>query len=110
MNDDKNRAKHFLPFASLRGFYDLVRKTERVIQPKKELTEDAAQIIQETLSLLRPGMMVKAEYYVSDGYETVEGLVSKIDVFKNEISIVKTKVPICDISDIEIIDEPRSYL
>ena len=35
-----DRAKQFLPFNSLRGFYDLVRIKEKIITPRRELTTD----------------------------------------------------------------------
>ena len=35
-----DRAKQFLPFNSLRGFYDLVRIKEKIITPRRELTSD----------------------------------------------------------------------
>ena len=38
-----NRAAQFMPFAALRGYYDLLRTKERVPEPRHELTEEEAR-------------------------------------------------------------------
>ena len=38
-----DRARQFMPFASLRGYYDFIREQERVKEPRRELSEDDAQ-------------------------------------------------------------------
>ena len=37
-----NRASQFMPFASLRGYYDQVRKQERVVEPRRDFIETNA--------------------------------------------------------------------
>lgn len=37
-----NRAAQFMPFAALTGYYELVRKQEITVEPKRELTEEKA--------------------------------------------------------------------
>lgn len=32
-----DRAMQFAPFAALKGYYEIVRRQERITQPKKEL-------------------------------------------------------------------------
>ena len=38
-----DRAAQFMPFAALRGYYDLLRTKERVPEPRHELTEEEAR-------------------------------------------------------------------
>ena len=35
-----DRAQQFMPFAALRGYYDLIRERERVVEPKRALSEE----------------------------------------------------------------------
>ena len=63
-----DRAMQFAPFAALKGYYETVRMQERITQPKKELGDDAAELISSTLNNLRTGITVKVRYYDIDSY------------------------------------------
>ena len=41
--DPAMRARQFAPFAALRGYYDLVRERERVVEPRREMSEESAE-------------------------------------------------------------------
>ena len=41
---DLNRARQFMPFASLKGFFSIVRDREKLVTPRRELQEDAGFI------------------------------------------------------------------
>ena len=58
-----DRAKQFLPFNSLRGFYDLVRIKEKIITPRRELTTDELEKLSFRYNQLEKGEMVKLTYY-----------------------------------------------
>ena len=45
-----DRAMQFAPFAALKGYYECVKMQERITEPKKELSEDEAEIISNTLN------------------------------------------------------------
>ncbi len=96
-----DRAGQFMPFAALRGFYDIIRERERVVVPKHEIAEDKASELSEKMKLVERGMMVKVLYYSNDEYVSVEGIVSKIDIDFRKITIVKTEINLDDIWDIE---------
>ena len=49
MQSNLNRAKQFLPFDSLKGFYDLIEKEEKLKDNKKELSEDTLSDINKTI-------------------------------------------------------------
>ena len=95
-----DRAKQFLPFNSLRGYYDLIHEKEKIVTPKRELSEYDLEILSNKIQDIKKNMMVKITYYDVDSYKTVEGLVSKIDLNYKFITIVKTKISFNDISDI----------
>ena len=96
-----DRAGQFMPFAALRGFYDLIRERERVVVPKHEIAEDKAAELSEKMKLVERGMMVKVLYYSAGEYVSVEGMVSKIDLDFRKLTVVKTEIDLDDIWDIE---------
>lgn len=96
------RAKQFLPFNALRGYYTLVKEKEKVIEKKKSLSEDELERLEIEFEKIKVGMMVKIKYYNEDHYECIEGMVSKIDLVFRKIRIVKEEIMIDDIIDINI--------
>ena len=96
-----DRAGQFMPFAALRGFYDLIRERERVVVPKHEIAEDKAAELSEKMKLVERGMMVKVLYYSDGEYVSVEGMVSKIDLDFRKLTVVKTEINLDDIWDVE---------
>jgi len=45
-----DRAMQFAPFAALKGYYESIRKQERITEPRKLLSEDEAETISNTLN------------------------------------------------------------
>jgi len=97
-----DRAKIFLPFNGLRGYYDLILKVDKIVEPKRELSEDELDNLSNTFNKLKKRMIVKINYYLDDGYVDIEGMISKINVNKRIITIVKTNINFDDIFDIKI--------
>ena len=48
-----DRAKQFMPFASLRGFDQMVKEKEKVLIEKRELSEGESRELSEKLSSLK---------------------------------------------------------
>ena len=94
------RAKQFMPFASLKGYFDLIREEQRVKEPKKSLSEEGATVLSFKLNQVKKGMLVKITYYNVDAYETMEGIVSNFDDTFRNITVVKKMIPFDDILDI----------
>ena len=97
---NKDRAKQFLPFNSLRGYYDIIREKEKIITPKRELSDNDLEELSNRLKQVEKNMMIKLRYYDTDRYTDIEGIVSKIDFTYKYIVIVKTKISFSDISKI----------
>ena len=53
-----DRARQFMPFSPLKGYYDLIEKCERIKEPKIELTEDMLEIISQKLNKIEKGIMI----------------------------------------------------
>ncbi len=89
-----------MPFAALRGYYELIRERERIVQPKHELTEEEALALSGKLSRVQRRTMVRITYYDGDAYATSCGMVSDIDVASRTITVVRTRIRFDDILDI----------
>ena len=81
-----DRARQFMPFASLRGYYDFIREQERVKEPRRELSEDDAQELSDVLGKTARGVMV-----------------SEFDPVFRSLCIVRRKIPFGDIYRAEIL-------
>lgn len=97
-----DRARQFMPFAALTGYYEVIKQREKIIEPRKELSEDEAEILSSKLGNIQKGMLITLTYYKEDCYETLTGLVSNIDPVYRTIKIVKNKIAIDDVYDIRI--------
>ena len=100
MADNTARAKQFMPFAALRGYYAMVLAKNRVVEPRRELIGGAAERLSRKLTLVKKSMMITVRFYRNDAYETITGLVTRMDPEYRYITIVKTKIPFVDIADI----------
>lgn len=96
-----DRARQFMPFSALKGYYELIRTKERVVVPKKELSEDYAEILSRKVVSLKEGDMVKVTYYSDGDYVEIEGILTDIDIDRRYMTIVKTTINLDDIYDIE---------
>ena len=97
------RARQFMPFAALTGYYDLIKEQERLIEPKRTLSSDEAERISSVLGSLFEGDYVSVVHYAKDAYLTTRGMVTKIDFEGRTLRIIKAVIPFEDIGDIEII-------
>lgn len=98
-----DRAMQFAPFAALKGYYEAVRIQERITEPRKELSEDEAEVISNTLNKLRVRTTVKIRYYDIDAYTNIEGVVTELNTPYRRLKVVKTAIPFDDIFTIEML-------
>ena len=99
----EERARQFMPFASLRGFGELIREQERVYVPKKELSEEDAERLSKRLAFVEKGVIVRAVYYDRDAYVTVEGAVTEADHTLRYLRVIKTRIAFDDLKEIKIL-------
>lgn len=96
-----DRAQQFMPFAALRGYYDLLRERERVVQPKREPTDEEALELSRRLARLERRRMARAVYHDGEAYVTVRGLVTDIEEAARVLTVVRTRIPFDDILELE---------
>ena len=96
----EDRAKQFMPFAALKGYPDALRKRERVIVPKMELSEDYKELLDLKFKQIRKNDIITVIYFDRHDYIKKTGIVSGIDPDARILRIVNTKIAFSDIYDI----------
>ena len=99
-NEENNikRAHIFQSFDALKGFREILREQERIVVPKKILSED--DLLDRKIHCVRPGMIITVIYYDKGQYVQLEGRVSKINLDTKVLQIVKSKINLKLIVDI----------
>lgn len=98
-----DRAKQFLPFDALKGFREALAEKERMIVPKKELSEEKLAELNRKLAELSIKQIVTVEYFSNDAYVQVTGMITGINRNSKELRIVDIGIPFGDI--VEIVSE-----
>jgi hypothetical protein len=102
-NSRADRAKLFLPFDALTGLKEALKEKERVVIEKKELNEEEISLLNESLTKLHKGDMVKARYFDGEAYIEIEGLVSQFNPELRYLVVVKTKISFEDLLTLNIV-------
>lgn len=109
----QDRAAQFAPFAALTGYDDEIQETGRLTTSKKEINEELKLILDNKLQKIKSNIACKPKitctYFVPDlnkeggKYVKYTGNIVKIDEY-NKIIVFKdkTKIPILDITEINI--------
>lgn len=95
-----DRAKQFIPFAALRGYDGYIRQKEYSPEPRRELSEDEAEILSRKMSRAKCGQLLKVTHYANGKYITTEGMTADVDEENRTITLVKTVIRFDDITDI----------
>ena len=111
----EERSAQFAPFAALTGYDDAVSETARITENKIEKDSDYNEILDIKLNILNKRKnkktIVTCTYFVPDlkknggKYETITGIVSKLDYYKKTIILDNNIIiPVIDIFEINIIN------
>ena len=95
--DQSNRAKQFMPFDALKGFQEALREKEKIIVPKRELSEEQKQELDYQLQQIQKMDVVTVEYFQTGEYVQVTGVVTRIDMNAKVIVIVNIRIAFEDI-------------
>ena len=96
----EDRAKQFMPFAALKGYPEALRKKEKIVVPKAELTEEHAEVLNRKLKLIKKNDIITIVYFCNGEYLKKTGMVSRIDETARVLKLVNTKILFNDIYDI----------
>ena len=95
----EERAKQFMPFAALKGYPEALRKKEKVMVSKVELSEDSVQVLNRKLRQVRKNDIITVVYFCKGEYLKT-GMVSRVDVTARVLKVVNTKIAFADILDV----------
>lgn len=96
----EDRAKQFMPFAALKGYPEALRKKEKIVVPRIEVSEDYAEVLNGKLRRVKKNSMITIIYFSNGEYLKKTGMVSRIDETARVLKIVNTKIRFDDIFDI----------
>lgn len=114
--DTRRRAKIFLPFNALEGLCEELTREEKVPSPRRCLSEDERELLDEVLFGLEVGMRIRVTYYSAGssgtasvrtssaeqgGYRTKTGKLTRIDRDRRFLQVVEAQIPFRDIYRIE---------
>ena len=96
------RAKQFAPFQALKGLNEAIANKEKIITPRRELSEDSIAEINRVLISLSIGSLVTAVYYCNyqQEYQQLTGYVKKVDPLCKYLQIGTVSIAFSDISNL----------
>lgn len=98
----EDRAKQFMPFAALKGYSAALRKKEKIIVARIELTEEYKEELDRKLRQVRKNDIVTVVYFYKNEYLKMTGMVSRIDETARVIKVVNTKIAFENLYDIMV--------
>ena len=100
---NKDRAKIFSSFNPLSTLEKALKAQEREKSEKLDLDESKIEKILNKISKLKPADKVKITYHDGQGYVSIEGLVSSVNLMDKSLTVVKTRVKFDDIYAVEVV-------
>lgn len=100
----EERAKQFMPFAALKGHMEALRRREKIVVERRELSEEYKEALDFKLRQVRRNDIITVVYFHKGEYLQITGMVSKIDETARILKIVNTKISFEDLYKIELND------
>ena len=103
---NKERAKQFLPFDSMKGLSEALRKREEQHQrvERHEVDEETQKKVSDILIQLEKGMKVWVSHYANHHDVESKGTVTMIDKIYRVMCIGEARIYFSNIYDMEIMD------
>ena len=77
-----------MPFAALKGFPEALRKKEKVVVPRAEVSEENAEVLDRKLRKIKKKDIVTIIYFHNGEYLKKTGMVARIDETARILKIV----------------------
>ncbi|MCR0155782.1 YolD-like family protein [[Clostridium] innocuum] len=97
------RAQIFQSFDALKGFREILKEQEKIVVPKKILSEDDLAELDYKVHQIKVGMIIKIVYYDKGQYIQLEGKISKLNLDTKIIQIVKKQIDLRQLIEIDIL-------
>ncbi len=98
--DREIRAKQFMPFDALKGFREAMAEKERIIVPKRDLSDEQKEELGRKIRQIQKKDIITVEFFQNRQYMRVTGMVTRIDDASRVLEIVNTRIAFTDISDL----------
>lgn len=98
----EERAKQFMPFAALKGYMEALKRREKIVVERRELSEEYKEELDRKLRQVRKNDIVTVVYFCKDEYLQMTGMVSKIDETARVLKVVNTKIAFEDLYEVEM--------
>ncbi len=98
--DREIRAKQFMPFEALKGFREAMAEKERIIVPKRDLSDEQKEELGRKIRQIQKKDIITVEFFQNRQYMRVTGMVTRIDDASRILEIVNTRIAFTDISDL----------
>lgn len=98
--DREIRAKQFIPFDALKGFREAMAEKERIIVPKRDLSDEQKEELERKIRQIQKKDIITVEFFQNREYMRVTGMVTRIDGASRVLEIVNTRIAFTDISDL----------
>ena len=101
----KERAKQFMPFSALKGLEDAIYKKEqqRLKVPKKILSEEQYEILNQTMREINEGEQIEICYYRNGKYHTCSGILETVDKQASHLTINGKEIMFNEVYNIKIL-------
>jgi trans-2-enoyl-CoA reductase len=96
----EDRAKQFMPFAALKGHTEALKRKEKIVVQKMELSEEYQEELDRKLHQISKNDMITVIYYHQNEYLKLTGMVARIDDTARILKIVNTKINFDDLYEI----------
>lgn len=97
-----DRAKQFMPFAALKGLPEALAEKERLREPRRELSEEMAARLNETLCALQKGQVVTVVCYTGEAYTQLTGTVTAVDCTARTFRLEEQPIDMADLLHLHI--------
>lgn len=98
----QSRAKQFMPFNALKGYYKLIKEKEKIRLKQHEIKKLTDEEINFRLKNLKRFEEVEIIFKNGTALEKVVGIISKIDKENKQLLVINKTIHFEDIIDINI--------
>lgn len=102
------RAKQFMPFAALRGYYDMIRSGSAYIEPKRELSDEQLDALNAVAHELKKGDLVSVVFYENYAYLCVDDTISFFSPEIGQLKVGKKTIKFADILELKILRKKQA--
>ena len=96
-----DRARQFMPFSALKGYHEMAASKEFVPESRREMTEERAGELSQTMACLQKGDMVSVIHYENGAYVETVGAVSEVVEAYRLLRVVRKPIAFTDVWEIE---------